>query len=92
MSLTQPKFVNKGIFTWNMGFNWAPNYMLDVNNPWSPINDTQPIKSPTMAGGLFAIKKSYFNYLGTYDKEMKVWGGENLGTKLTIICDVRYIV
>lgn len=38
----------------------------------------RPIISPTMAGGLFAIYRQYFNYIGKYDPGMNIWGGENL--------------
>ncbi|XP_066302391.1 polypeptide N-acetylgalactosaminyltransferase 1-like [Branchiostoma lanceolatum] len=37
-----------------------------------------PIISPTMAGGLFSIERSYFYELGAYDPELFIWGGENI--------------
>lgn len=36
------------------------------------------IRTPTFAGGLFSILKSYFEHIGTYDDQMEIWGGENI--------------
>jgi len=35
-------------------------------------------RSPTFAGGLFAISRSYFEHIGSYDDQMEIWGGENV--------------
>lgn len=39
---------------------------------------SRPLRSPTMAGGLFAINRQYFTEIGQYDAGMDIWGGENL--------------
>lgn len=38
---------------------------------------SEPYRSPTHAGGLFAINRKYFLELGAYDDGLLVWGGEN---------------
>lgn len=63
------------------GFNWGLHFKWE-NLPTGTLKDEKdfikPIKSPTMAGGLFAMDRKYFNDLGEYDPGMNIWGGENL--------------
>ncbi|XP_076468452.1 polypeptide N-acetylgalactosaminyltransferase 5-like [Babylonia areolata] len=69
------KATSIGGFDWNLQFTWhgIPDYERQRRG-----NDIAPVRSPTMAGGLFAISREYFEHLGTYDPGMDIWGGENL--------------
>ncbi|KAJ8375805.1 hypothetical protein SKAU_G00063850 [Synaphobranchus kaupii] len=70
-----PSPIVRGGFNWGLHFKWDPVPMSELNSPDGAI---APIRSPTMAGGLFAMDRKYFNDLGQYDNGMDIWGGENL--------------
>ena len=36
-------------------------------------------RTPMIAGGLFSIDRQRFIYIGKYDADMDIWGGENFG-------------
>ncbi|XP_018496527.1 polypeptide N-acetylgalactosaminyltransferase 2 [Galendromus occidentalis] len=61
----------RGGFDWNLVFKWE--FITS-----KPELATDPIKTPAMAGGLFAITKKEFERLGSYDTQMDIWGAENL--------------
>ncbi|XP_014357652.2 putative polypeptide N-acetylgalactosaminyltransferase 9 isoform X1 [Papilio machaon] len=67
--------VNVGGFDWNLQFNWHP---VPARERARHQHTAEPVYSPTMAGGLFAIDKEFFERLGTYDSGFDIWGGENL--------------
>ncbi|XP_022175717.1 polypeptide N-acetylgalactosaminyltransferase 5 isoform X2 [Myzus persicae] len=65
-----------GGFNWKLNFRWyrVPQREMTRRNQ----DRTAPLRTPTMAGGLFSIDKDYFYELGSYDEGMDIWGGENL--------------
>uniref|UniRef100_A0A8C5WEB2 Polypeptide N-acetylgalactosaminyltransferase n=1 Tax=Leptobrachium leishanense TaxID=445787 RepID=A0A8C5WEB2_9ANUR len=67
--------VVRGGFNWGLHFKWDPVPLSELGGP---DGFTAPFRSPTMAGGLFAMDREYFNTLGQYDSGMDIWGGENL--------------
>ncbi|XP_043276727.1 polypeptide N-acetylgalactosaminyltransferase 5 isoform X1 [Venturia canescens] len=75
------EYITASDMTWG-GFNWKLNFRwyrvaqreMDRRNG----DRTAPLRTPTMAGGLFSIDKEYFYELGAYDEGMDIWGGENL--------------
>ncbi|XP_022688564.1 N-acetylgalactosaminyltransferase 7-like [Varroa jacobsoni] len=64
----------RGIFEWGMLYK-------EIEIPEEEIKrrkyHSEPYKSPTHAGGLFAMDRKYFLELGGYDPGLLVWGGEN---------------
>ncbi|CAJ1081592.1 polypeptide N-acetylgalactosaminyltransferase 11 [Xyrichtys novacula] len=70
-----PSPIVRGGFNWGLHFKWDPVPPAQLNGPEGAAG---PIRSPTMAGGLFAMNRKYFNELGQYDAGMDIWGGENL--------------
>uniref|UniRef100_A0A1I8ESN9 Polypeptide N-acetylgalactosaminyltransferase n=1 Tax=Wuchereria bancrofti TaxID=6293 RepID=A0A1I8ESN9_WUCBA len=67
-------FTNVGGFDWSLQFNWHAIPEKDRKGR----RDIDPVKSPTMAGGLFSIDRTFFGELGSYDPGLDIWGGENL--------------
>uniref|UniRef100_A0A669AYD6 Polypeptide N-acetylgalactosaminyltransferase n=1 Tax=Oreochromis niloticus TaxID=8128 RepID=A0A669AYD6_ORENI len=70
-----PSPIVRGGFNWGLHFKWDPVPPSELSGPEGASG---PIRSPTMAGGLFAMNRKYFNELGQYDAGMDIWGGENL--------------
>ncbi|KAK3092658.1 hypothetical protein FSP39_005536 [Pinctada imbricata] len=65
---------HRGIFEWGFLYKESavPERELRTHQ-----HHSAPYKSPTHAGGLFAMDRKYFFELGAYDEGLKIWGGEN---------------
>lgn len=63
----------RGTFNWRFDYKERPltNEMKKLRK-----DETEGVKSPVMAGGLFAISRRFWEKLGKYDPELYVWGGE----------------
>lgn len=75
-----------GAFNWDLHFRWYTRTTSELTKGRQDF--TQAFRTPAMAGGLFAMDKSYFFELGGYDEKMEVWGGENLELSFR----VRYVL
>ncbi|XP_068147217.1 putative polypeptide N-acetylgalactosaminyltransferase 9 [Drosophila tropicalis] len=64
-----------GAFDWNLEFYWIPIPKREIKRRKNPA---EPLQTPTIAGGLFAIDLEFFRRVGTYDPGFNIWGGDNL--------------
>ena len=67
----------RGGIDWS--FLWSPiEPDKRFENTSSGYDETDPFPSPMMPGGAFAIDRDFFYKSGSYDKDMMIWGGENV--------------
>ncbi|XP_025103405.1 N-acetylgalactosaminyltransferase 7-like isoform X2 [Pomacea canaliculata] len=65
---------HRGIFEW--GFLYKESIVPEKELA-TRSHASEPYKSPTHAGGLFAMDRKYFWEMGGYDPGLQIWGGEN---------------
>ncbi|VDM27308.1 unnamed protein product [Toxocara canis] len=63
----------RGIFEWGLLYKETE---ITKEEARRRKYNSQPFRSPTHAGGLFAIEKKWFEELGYYDPGLQIWGGE----------------
>lgn len=75
-SYTRSFELHWGAFNWDLHFRWLTlnGRLLKERRE----NIVEPFRTPAMAGGLFSMNRDYFFELGSYDEQMRIWGGENL--------------
>eukprot|EP00406_Dinophysis_acuminata_P037026 CAMPEP_0179360442 /NCGR_PEP_ID=MMETSP0797-20121207/79980_1 /TAXON_ID=47934 /ORGANISM="Dinophysis acuminata, Strain DAEP01" /LENGTH=488 /DNA_ID=CAMNT_0021075799 /DNA_START=23 /DNA_END=1486 /DNA_ORIENTATION=- len=56
-------------------YEW--NFNLVLTNPGLPENSAKPFPSPGTSGGIFAMRKDWFEHLGLFDDGMLQWGGDH---------------
>ena len=59
----------RGGTNWLLDFHWQA---IPGFSSWTPEQRIQPIKTPIMVGGLFAISKKWWEESGKYDQGMEV--------------------
>ncbi|XP_055328454.1 N-acetylgalactosaminyltransferase 7-like [Paramacrobiotus metropolitanus] len=72
-SVYQGKKMFAGIWEWGMLYK-----EIEISERETSRHEhySEPYRSPTHAGGLFAIHRGYFEELGWYDEGLEIWGGE----------------
>jgi len=70
-----------GGFDWSLRFRWE---MLSLERLHHQTSPTSPLRTPAIAGGIYAIRKDWFEHLGKYDPHMKIWGAENIELSLRV--------
>lgn len=63
------------------GFDWKLNFVWNVipqERYNKLIHPAEPLASPVLPGGIFAINKVFFAHLGYFDEGFDIFGAENI--------------
>lgn len=69
-----------GGFDWKLEFGWKGT-AGERNSSWKAGD---AFAMPTLSGGIFAIKRDWWEQSGTYDSQMTEWGGEQIEMSLRL--------
>lgn len=69
---------SRGVFDWNLEYFKLNRFPTELDK------SLDPFLIPIMTGGIFMIRKNYFFEIGPYDKELLIWGAENIEMSLKI--------
>lgn len=72
---------SRGGFDWDLNFYWLPGTIAHRDATRRALR-AQPFASPAISGGLFTVRREWFQRLGLYDDGMRGWGGENIELSL----------
>lgn len=79
MPLGPAKSPPRGVFDWNLTFHWKRRpFVMPIEFDPNACNGGPPLESPAMAGGIFAVRRQWFEEAGGYDEGQETWGGENI--------------
>ena len=73
--ITQTTTGYHGGFNWNLEFYWKK---LPDHVSRSRARETDPMSSPIMPAGAFAVDREYFWRVGGLDPDMRIWGVDDV--------------
>nr|XP_044251613.1 putative polypeptide N-acetylgalactosaminyltransferase 13 [Drosophila takahashii] len=62
----------KGGFDWSLHFHWLKRQLAKKELP------EMAYKSPAFAGGILMMSREWFLQLGSFNSQLKIWGGESI--------------
>ena len=74
--ISRPPPIYNGGFNWNLEFYWKPIPEYIKKGRRHP--NTDPIPSPIMPAGAFALNRHFYIQIGLLDPDMQIWGVDDV--------------